>query len=116
MSNFAYTLFDKVFVNQDASEFMTCSLPDDFSYKGKSFSYIKNNYKSYNLDELKEILYLYRITMNFADHKDKHTMVPVFIHKDRVETVIEFINDRLDQEFEESESESDEEELNVKST
>ena len=106
MSTFSHTLFNEVFIDVDKSAFMTGSLSPNFRYHGKKYDYIKQNYKTYSLDELKEILYMYRIKMTFADHKDKHITIPVFLHRDRIDTVIEFINDKLDEGMEESESES----------
>jgi len=57
--NYAYDLFKKVFISPVLLSKYNEHL--DFNYKGATFDYIKENYKSYTLRELREILYLYDI-------------------------------------------------------
>ena len=103
MTDFAYTLFDEVFLKVDNAPNSVGQLPLNFKYDGDYFDHIKKNFKKYDLLQLRDILYLYKIKMDFADYRDKKCTVPYFKHKENVDTVLEYINDEVD-DLEESES------------
>lgn len=109
MSNTCYTLFNEVFIKNDLDAHH--KLPDDFRYKTLNFDYIKANYNSFDIQELKEILTLYMIKMNFADYMSMYgrsNSSPLFLkHKENVITVLEFIDDELDNSDSDSDSDSD---------
>jgi hypothetical protein len=96
MTDFSFTLFDEVFIKVDDGPNSVCQLPDTFKYEGKGFDHIKKNFKKYDLEQLKDILYLYKIKMHFADHRDKKCTVPYFKHKEDVDTVLEYIDNAVD--------------------
>ncbi len=97
MQLFSYTLFNKVFIDDDNFDGVP-ELELDFEYKGKNYEEIKESYLSYNLKELRDILYLYDISMEYTDFGNNGKTY--FKHQERVKRVIEYIECILNKDIE----------------
>ena len=110
--HFAYQLFDKVFTKYDGSSGTIANgilglgtnshsnfyLSDDFSYNGMSFEQIKDKYMELLLEDLRDILYLYDITMKYKNYGQE--IYPVYKHRENVRYVTKYIEDRINEETE----------------
>jgi hypothetical protein len=68
-NNMAYEIFKLVFIDKEDDQHQ---LSPTFSYKGKSFAYIRDNYDMYTPRELSDILMLYDLCMNYKDWGTKY--------------------------------------------
>ena len=93
----SYKLFDKVFIKNEQYNIginnNLYNLPDDFNYNGMSYDQIKTNYLNLSLTDLRDILYLYDVYMNYKDYGTNY--YPLFKHQNRVISTIQYIEDRI---------------------
>lgn len=92
MSDSVYKLFRKIFIKE--SKFGD-KLEDDIVYDKCDFDTIRENCERFSLDEIKEILYEYLISIKFVYHNGYHN-VHGNIHKMIIERLIDFIDDNLE--------------------
>lgn len=90
---FYYGMVYEVFKKEDNG----CILDDTFSYNNNTFDYVKHNIMFYSMIELRDILYLYDIQMDYYDYGNDYTVQ--LSHQRRVNIAITAIENRLELEY-----------------
>ncbi len=90
---FLYQAFYLVFIDKEDNNH---KLDPNFMYKDKNFEYIKENYHAYTLEELREILYLYDLSMNYEFYGGPTNCYER--HRSRIFDVVKYIENYLSKE------------------
>lgn len=83
-------IFKLVFIDREDDNH---KLTTAFSYKGKSFYYIKMHVNEYTTQELMSILLLYDLGMNYKDHSNNSS--GKYLHKDRVHKAYKYLSQTI---------------------